>query len=106
MGRDVTVGAPESARSTQRRRSVKRLGKMAPKKTATRADTASVAEVGGPSGPSKVAITPKVPMNTRTIIPSPTGSSASERSEARNPREKRVEVAQHQPVLPNPEPAL
>ena len=84
----------------QRKRSIKGPSKMAPKKTATKAYTAPTAEVGGPSGPSKVTTTPKVPVNTRTIIPSPEGSSALEWSELRNPREKKVEVAQSQSALP------
>ena len=96
------VGEPGSARSTQRGRGAKRLRKMAPKKTATKADTGSAAEVGGPSGLSKVVMTPEVPMNTRTIISSSAGRSALEKSEARNPKGKRAEVAQDQPVLLNP----
>ena len=87
---------PESARNAQRREET-----MVPKKTATKAKTALAMEVGGPSGLSKI---PKTLMNTITIIPSPAASDASERSEARNPRRKRLEVAQEQPVLIVPQP--
>ena len=95
MGRGVTLSTPESARSAQRREET-----MAPKKMVTKAETAPVVEVGGPSGPTKI---PKTSVNTRTIIPSPAASDASERSEARNPRTKRTEVVQEQLVLTNPD---
>ena len=96
MGHDVVLGVPRSARSAQRREET-----MA-SKMATKAETAPVVEVGGPSRPTKI---PKMPMNTRVIIPSPAASDVSERSEVRNPREKRAEAAHEQPVLTVPDPA-
>ena len=64
---------------------------MASKKKATKAETAPAFEVGGPSGLAKI---PKTPVNTSMVIPSPAASNASERSKARNPRNKKAVVVQ------------